>query len=134
MGQAWNYKWMCGAAQATENVGKACDATWTFTQGNTITIPTPTQTSANTTPLVSVVSLWSLGNAGTLNTGNGKWNTKSDFKITFAAGAWSDGFSGLTALAAPTAPVAAKSLTGLAGAQALAASTAAALAAAAALY
>ena len=137
MGQAWNYKWMCGAAQATENVGKACDATWTFTAGDTTTIPAPTSTAANAVPLVSVVSLWSLGNDGTLFTGAGnpgKWNNNSDFKITFAAGTWSDGFSKLTALAAPTAPVAAKSLTGLAGAQALAASTAAALAAAAALY
>jgi hypothetical protein len=137
MGQAWNYKWMCGAAQATENVGKPCDATWSFLAADSTTIPSPTTTAINAVPLVSVVSLWSLGNSGTLFAASGNlglWSTKSDFKITFAAGAWSDGFSKLTALAAPTAPVAAKSLTGLAGAQALAASTAAALAAAAALY
>jgi len=86
--------------------------------------------------MVSVVSLWSLGNSGSLyaTTNLGKWNTKSDFKITFARGAWSNGFAGLTAMTAPTPPVAAKSLSGLAGAQALAASTAAVLAAAAALY
>ena len=55
MGQAWNYKWMCGAAQATENVGKPCDATWTFSAADTTTIPVPSTTAINAVPLVTLV-------------------------------------------------------------------------------
>ena len=137
MGQVWNYKWMCAANTSTYTAGNICDANYDYSSAAaTATTIAATQLNANTVPMVSVVTLWALGNNGSLvtSTGAGTWNGKQDFKLTWAAGAWSNSFAALTVIAAPTAPVAAKSLSGLAGAQALAASTAAVLAAAAALY
>lgn len=138
LGQVWNYKWMCNASTTAYTAGQICDATYTYS-GVSATTGTAGATAANAVPMISVVSLWALGNDGSqvktsATIGAGTWNTKQDLKITFNQGAWSNNFASLTALAAPTQPVAAKSLSGLAGAQALAASTAAVLAAAAALY
>lgn len=77
LGQVWNYKWMCTASTSAYTAGQICDASYTYT-GVSATSGTAGATGANTVPMISVVTLWALGNTGSqvTSTGAGTWNGK----------------------------------------------------------
>jgi hypothetical protein len=134
----WNYTWTCGAtALSAPSTTSPCDASYTYATTVSETWTTTTTPSvANTTTLVSVVTLWSSSNRLTgaqTAVSEYAWVNNS-FAINWLPGSFSTSLVSLTAIAAPVAATAAKGLSGVAGAQALAATSAAALAVAAALY
>lgn len=154
MGQVWNQRWMCnsgGSASATTACAAPYSVSADATSGTAQSVVANTGATTSTgsfgwgqARFVSVVSLWSLGDAqtgGGFATSGAWYNAacttacQQSFVLTWSKATWSTELPLLSAaITAPAAPTAASSLTGIAGAQALAASAAAALATAAALY
>jgi hypothetical protein len=61
----WNYKWTCADAKTAKALTSAvtpCDATYASDGSDPTAATTVTTTPANTTTMVSVVSLWSTSN------------------------------------------------------------------------